>query len=139
MASIGTIRYKNGSSWIDILHPTGSFYFSTSPTSPSSLFGGSWTQITGAAIRGNTSTGYVGNDSHTLTVNEMPSHTHVSPRPQVVSNHENGGSLYGYALTGAWSTGTEYGGHLNTAASGKGAAHSILQRSFNCYIWYRIS
>ena len=76
MASVGTIKYKNGSSWIDILHPVNSFYFSYAPTSPSSLFGGTWTQVTDAAIRGNTSVGYVGSDTHILTVNEMPSHRH---------------------------------------------------------------
>ena len=77
MASVGTIKYKNGSSWIDILHPVGSFYFSTSSTSPVSLFGGSWTQVTGAAIRGNTSTGYVGADTTTLTASQLPQHHHV--------------------------------------------------------------
>lgn len=134
---MATIKYFDGSAWADAVHPVGSFYFSIQSTSPSSLFGGQWTQVTGAAIRGYTSTGYVGNDSHTLTTNEIPSHNHVSPRPQTVGNHENGGSLYGSALTGAWSTGTEYGERMNTTSTGGGAAHSILQRSFNCYIWYR--
>lgn len=77
MASVGTIKYKNGSSWIDILHPVNSFYFSYASTSPSSLFGGTWTRITGAVIRGNTSVGYIGADTHTLTIAEMPRHNHL--------------------------------------------------------------
>lgn len=76
MASVGTIKYKNGSSWVDILHPTGSFYISSQSTSPANLFGGTWTQVTDAALRGSTSTGYIGSDTHTLTTNEMPSHQH---------------------------------------------------------------
>lgn len=76
MASVGTIKYKNGSSWIDILHPVGSFHLSTSSTSPANLFGGTWSQITNAALRGSTSVGYTGSDTHTLTINEMPSHQH---------------------------------------------------------------
>lgn len=76
MASVGTIKYKNGSSWIDILHPVNSFYFSYAPTSPSSLFGGTWTQVTNAALRGASSVGYTGADTHALTINEMPSHNH---------------------------------------------------------------
>lgn len=117
---MATIKYKNNNIWDDAVHPAGSFYFSTVSTSPATLFGGQWTQVTGAAIRGNTSVGYVGSDSHTLTINEMPSHNHVSPRPQTVGNHENGGSLYGSSLTGAWSTGTEYGERMNTTSTGGG-------------------
>ena len=77
MASVGTIKYKNGSTWVDILHPVGSFYFSTKSTSPSSLFGGTWVQITNAVLRGAAGVGYGGSDTHTLTINEMPSHTHT--------------------------------------------------------------
>lgn len=76
MASIGTIKYKNGSSWVDILHPIGSVWLSNSSTSPASLFGGTWTQLTNAVLRAATSTGYIGSDTHTLTINEMPSHNH---------------------------------------------------------------
>lgn len=61
---------------MDILYPVGSMYFSTSSTSPSSLIGGSWVQITDAAIRGAVSTGYTGADTHKLTTDEMPSHSH---------------------------------------------------------------
>lgn len=77
MASVGTIKYKNGSSWIDILHPVNSFYFSYASTSPANLFGGTWTQVTNAALRGATNVGYTGSDSHTLTVDEIPAHAHI--------------------------------------------------------------
>lgn len=86
MASVGTIKYKNGSSWIDILHPVNSFYISYASTSPASLFGGTWTQITGAVLRGNTNVGYTGSDSHTLSVNEMPKHTHGMERGLIYDN-----------------------------------------------------
>ena len=76
MPSVGTIKYKNGSSWVDILHPVNSFYISYASTSPASLFGGTWTQVTNAVIRGASSVGYTGADTHTLTTNEMPSHNH---------------------------------------------------------------
>lgn len=77
MANIGTIKYLNGSEWVDILHPVGSFYFSRENTSPSSLFGGTWVQVTNAALRGSTSIGYTGSDAHTITKQEMPNHYHV--------------------------------------------------------------
>ena len=77
MASVGTIKYKNGSSWIDILHPVNSFYISYASTSPASLFGGTWTQITNAVISGAEENGYVGSDTHTLTTLEIPAHRHI--------------------------------------------------------------
>ena len=98
MANIGTIKYKNGSSWIDILHPVNSFYFSCEETSPSELFGGTWTRITGGAIRGmeeNKTAGYISADTHTLTVSEMPTHYHSSSQWLV---HDKGS--FGYGTSG---------------------------------------
>ena len=78
MAEIPTIKYRSNNEWIDILHPVNSFYFSSNETSPSELFGGTWTQITNAAIRGNNNDriGYTGSDTNTLTESNMPKHRH---------------------------------------------------------------
>ena len=67
---------KEGSSWVDILHPVNSWYFSKVSTSPASLFGGTWQQITDAVLRSATGYGYGGNDNMTLTISNMPSHSH---------------------------------------------------------------
>lgn len=103
MASIGTIRFRNGSSWTDILHPVGSFYFSTSSTSPASLFGGSWTPVTNAAIRGATSTGYTGSDSTTLTISQIPAHQHNSSGTWLAQSVAGGGAATGFDTY--WGTG----------------------------------
>ena len=133
MASVGTIKYKNGSSWIDILHPINSFYISYASTSPSSLFGGTWVQITNAALRGATNTGYTGSDSHTLTTNEIPPHIHSFT--DFYYHQYNAG---GYGNQRATYSSGDIGGRYYTAQDGgAGGAHSIVQRSFNCYIWYR--
>jgi hypothetical protein len=76
-STVGTIKYQNGSKWVDILHPVGSFYFSTEDISPSMLFGGTWAAVANATLRGSTTVGYVGNDTHTITKAEMPNHYHV--------------------------------------------------------------
>lgn len=139
MASVGTIKYKNGSSWIDILHPVNSFYISYASTSPASLFGGTWTQITGAVLRGNTGVGYTGSDSHTLSVNEMPSHNHNMARGFIYDNGSWFKPTDGLAHPdNGTGQSTPFGnGHVEMFTTGGGAAHSIVQRSFNCYIWYR--
>ena len=65
--------------WINLLeriYPVGSVYISTLQTSPSSVIGGTWTQVTDAVLRGSDSTGYTGSDTHTLSVDEMPAHRH---------------------------------------------------------------
>lgn len=59
-----------------VIYPVGAIYASANSTSPASLFGGSWTQITNAALRGATGVGYTGSDTHALSTNEMPSHSH---------------------------------------------------------------
>lgn len=65
-------------------YPVGSLYMSAEATSPASLFGGTWEQIKDCFIlaAGDTyaagSTG--GEAEHTLTVNEMPRHSHVEQR-----------------------------------------------------------
>lgn len=128
MATIGTIRYRNGSNWVDILHPVGSFYFSTASTPPASLFGGTWVQITGAVIRGNNSLGYGGSDTHSLTENEMPSHRHKI----TTGEWSTAGSSYVPVYAGRTPSGVNY-----TVYTGGGAAFTELPRYYNCYIWYR--
>ena len=124
------VYYKSGSSWVDAIHPVGCFYISQTATSPATLFGGQWTQVTNAAIRAATGTGYTGSDTHTLTINEIPSHEHSL---QLAWN--SGGSYAGLQF-GTWFTGiSSSGAYINS--TGGGQAHSIVQRSYNCYVWYR--
>lgn len=73
---MSTLMYKSGTSWIDVIHPVGSMWLSNSSTSPSSLFGGTWQQLTNAVLRAAAGYGYGGSDTHTLTIDEMPSHNH---------------------------------------------------------------
>ena len=153
---------------LDVLYPIGSLYFSNNSTSPASVVGGSWTQISGAAIRGTNDAiaGYEGSDTHTITTSEMPSHTH-STSSAGAHTHGTGSSTYNRwavananlsGLTGANPAGSGYdfaaisesatwsertatnsaGAHTHTVnASGGGAAMSLVQRSYNCFIWYR--
>ena len=65
---------------IDIVYPVGSVYISVTSTNPQVLFGGEWTQIKDTfllACGNNYANGATGGEAnHTLTVNEMPSHSH---------------------------------------------------------------
>lgn len=74
-------------------HPVGSLYWSSNATDPTSLFGGSWERIKDKFILAagdSYSRGSTGGEAvHTLSVSEMPSHTHT----QYVTTNINGGSM----------------------------------------------
>ena len=61
-------------------HPVGSIYQSTDPTNPSQLFGGTWENIKDRFLLAAGDTYWAGSTggeaTHTLTVQEMPSHYH---------------------------------------------------------------
>lgn len=61
---------------LDMIYPIGSLYFSNKATSPASIVGGSWTKIEEAVIRSGNTVGYMGEDEHAITIDEMPSHRH---------------------------------------------------------------
>lgn len=79
----------------DLIYPIGSIYMSVNNVSPQALFGGSWEQIKDRFLLSsgdtytNGSTG--GEATHTLTTNEMPSHTHI----QNSHNHTQNGHTHG--------------------------------------------
>lgn len=64
-------------------YPVGSIYMSVNDTSPASLFGGTWEQLKDRFLlaAGDTySAGLTGGEAtHTLTVDEMPKHSHNLP------------------------------------------------------------
>lgn len=72
-------------------HPVGSIYTSTKPTDPHELFGGTWEPIqdtflwcAGPKHAAGTSGG---EETHTLIIDEMPSHSHQYNRlPQMFYN-----------------------------------------------------
>ena len=78
---------------INTIYPIGSIYMSVNSTSPQILFGGTWEQIKDTFLLAtgdtyaNGSTG--GEATHTLTENEMPSHTHIQDSHNHTQNAHN--------------------------------------------------
>ena len=85
MPTLNKILYKNSTitgytSLLDMAYPVGALYISSVSTSPATLFGGTWVQITdGAALRAANAYGLVGTDNVTLTLSQIPGHTHTGP------------------------------------------------------------
>lgn len=62
-AIIKNIRLS-GKTLLDLVYPVGCVYISYSSTSPASLFGGSWTQLTGRFLRMDNNVNTGGSDTH---------------------------------------------------------------------------
>ena len=112
------------------IHPVGSIVHLAVSTDPATLFGiGTWARIgTGLTIV-DSGTGYpagttVGEATHTLTVPEMPSHTHGYTK--IILN------TIGFGGAGAGGTMIDV-----TSSTGGGGAHNNIPPSFCGYIWQR--
>ena len=154
---------KEKISFIDIIYPVGSIYMSVNNTSPSTLFEGtSWSKIEGRFLLGSSSTHSAeetgGEETHTLTIDEMPAHTHTRGTMNITGQvglvQTNGGSGSG-ALTAGNNgqnpgQGTRYYDHWATlyfnaannwtgesSSVGAGAAHNNMPPYFVVNIWQR--
>lgn len=120
----------SASDLLDLVYPVGSIYTSTGSTSPSTLFGGTWTQIkdTFLLTAGDTYTaGATGGEAtHTLTYDEMPSHNHG-----VVVGYTGSGNNH---FTFSNNNGD---GFLATNNAGNGQAHNNMPPYLVVYAWER--
>ena len=148
----------------DMLYPVGSIYISVSSTDPSELFGGTWESFgmgrtlvgVGRALANtNESWGsvdpgnYLGLESefmageywHTLTIDEMPSHTHsVGFSPLMHADRPEGNGS-----TGLEKGNPEYLGMRwwfdaripTTSPAGSGNQHANVQPYISVYMWKR--
>lgn len=133
-----------------VIYPVGAVYASADSTSPSELFGGSWTPITNAVLRGAVDVGYIGSDSHILSNDEMPKHRHLSDS-YANADYWLGYNSYGDTTTAAGVAYSQLSNQYSIKVSpkitvaklaefrGGGQAHTNVQRSYNCYIWQRTS
>ena len=93
----------NGVSLLNLVYPVGSIYLSSNSTNPGTLFGGTWTQIKDRFIltAGNSytvnSTG--GAATVTLSVSNMPSHSHSFTPSGTVASHTHTGPSHTHSFT----------------------------------------
>ena len=123
-------------------YPVGSIYISTVSTSPSILFGGTWEQIkdTFLLAAGDTyAAGATGGEAtHTLTVNEMPSHVHAPNQwVQVMSPGGNTGIIgQEGTMTGSYGDFVSEQNY-NSSAAGGDQPHNNMPPYLAVYVWKR--
>lgn len=138
------------SSLWDQIYPVGSIYITANATNPSVLFGGTWEQLKGKFLVGvdssdtdfETSGKTGGEKTHTLTVDEMPSHTHDMD-DAVYGDYKNrlgirGDGGGGKGLIPSMMQTTGYSRYIPTN-TGSGQAHNNMPPYLAVYMWKRIS
>lgn len=136
-ANIGAAASGHTHSKLDA-YPVGAVYMSWNSTSPASLFGGSWTAITGRFPYFNAGTGTGGSNTHTLTVGQMPKHNHnMSIWLNNGTGTTGGGGTYGFTYS-------DYGGYTGgnwdtkwVSETGSGESHNNMPAYQTLYAWRR--
>lgn len=155
-----TVDGYHASDLISKIYPVGSIYMSMVDTDPATLFGvGTWARISqGRMLLGADDSAYEagatgGEADHTLSVDEMPAHSHgISNSGNHThnfygSNSNNGPLTEGDGLDTEGNdhfthnirfTTSSAGNHTHTISnSGGGAAHNNMPPYLVCYIWQR--
>ena len=125
---------------IDNFYPIGSIYQSTAPTNPTTFMGGVWERFgNGRVLVGvdeadadfNTANKTGGEKTHTLTIDEMPSHSH---RQYVSANNGNDSIRRDWSSDGASKA---YDQGMETGRAGGNRPHNNLQPYVTLYRWRR--
>lgn len=135
---------------LNYIYPVGSVYMSTNSISPETFLGGTWVQIKDQFLlsAGDTyiagTTG--GSANHTLTIDEMPSHTHIQNAHRHLT-YKNWGVKIGTGatnyLTGTSSDGFSGSGNYTDNATatnqntGGDQPFSIMPPYLAVYMWER--
>lgn len=145
-------------------YPVGSFYFSQNSTNPATLFGGTWEQLEQGRVLLSQGTNYPagstgGEATHTLTVAEMPKHSHTRGTMNITGDVSLAVPWTGATRNGALSTTSNnenfVGGQVNqtkvnhlylnasngwtgaTSEEGESQAFNVMQPYISVYIWLR--
>lgn len=114
------------------IYPVGSIYMSVESTSPASLYGGTWEQLKDRFLlsAGDTYTaGATGGEAtHTLTIEEMPSHNHNKTVTGTIDTA-------GEACIAKTVSGNR--NYMSIGAQGGGQAHNNMPPYLAVYMWKR--
>lgn len=116
--------------------PVGYVYISYEPYSPASMFGGTWEQISQCFLLGSSgdySVGQTGgSETVTLTVENLPSHTHsLAGAGGYDTNRSNLGKTK-YSGTGSYVVG-------HTKDTGGDEPHNNMPPHHSVYMWEKIA
>ena len=119
-------------------YPPGSVCMFNTNIDPNEMYGGTWVRIKGKFILGADDDTYPlgsegGEATHTLTINEMPSHQHLLPVNVNESEHTENIDIFSYA---GWKAQYNYSA---TAFSGGNQPHNNMPPYVAFYIWAKVA
>lgn len=132
-------------SFFNLVYPVGSIYMSVNPINPSELFPlTAWTEWGKGRVPVGVDTSQTefnkaektgGSKAVTLTVDQIPTHTHKVPKPEWYGVKSEADTGFGMLKTkNPIKDGSD--GFVSASAGG-GKAHSNLQPYITCYMWVR--
>ncbi len=120
------------------IYPVGAIYMSSVSTSPASLFGGTWEQLEDRfllAAGTNYSAGATGGEAaHTLSIDEMPSHSHTNSGWIYAPNLETQGNAIQVQMQEVWT-----GRQVYTGNAGNSQPHNNMPPYLVVYMWKRVA
>lgn len=141
------VKFKNQNG--DIIfpcpyYPIGSIYMSVNNTNPSTYFGGTWVQLEDVFLLGASNTHQAGEtggeETHVLTKNEMPSHTHNIKRGDNYTSNimvDSGATNQWGSLITNTNGYTALSRGIAADNTGGGKAHNNMPPYLAVYIWKR--
>lgn len=130
---------------INVIYPIGCFFETTDTTfNPNTSFGGTWEEDTTGTVLSSKSTTIgsllnddvgeiVGEDKHTLTIAEIPSHQHEIQLG--IAEGTPTGRYTSFVDSGRLAYNTQ--NNKGTTAAGSGQSHNIIQKTLIVKRWHR--
>lgn len=126
---------------LEAVYPVGSIYISVNSTSPQTLFGGTWKAIKGKFLLGQSSAHKAGStggeETHTLTMGEMPEHTHPMYSGNAGGESEWTPDEGDYLVDSVTQTKATWWARLGMTYAGGGHAHNNMPPYLAVYMWKR--
>lgn len=118
---------------LDLIYPIGSVYINVQNVSPEDFLGGVWEQIQGKFLLATQNGRYTagetgGEETHTLTIDEIPSHNHMVPGSTDETQYPAGHGLTYSDHTNVW---------MGTMETGGTKPHNNMPPYLVVYMWQR--
>lgn len=144
-----SLRGATGSSatvTVGKIYGVGAIYISTTNTSPASFLGGTWEAIGAGRVLVGAGSGYTagvtgGEETHTLTIAEMPKHAHCLDVPfsNLLTTSIGEGLDVPNVTSNAWASPAYQYNHATMSKVGGNAAHNNMPPYLVVYMWQRKS